>query len=124
MLLKLLGIIALLAVGHTTAQAGPQAAFSTHGDTLDEKAHVLHLNASKNYVETMHLSAIRSTEEYTVLKHAKHPGHSVRVKKTDFCDSTVKYVHLTLFIILQATGKADLRAFSAAVQRVYRISGR
>lgn len=95
MLLKILGIIALLAVGQSFVYAGPQAAFSTHGHTLNGEAHALKLNASTNYVETMHLSSIRSTEEYTVLKHPKHPGHSVRVKKTDFCDPTVKYVHLT-----------------------------
>lgn len=92
MLPKILGILALLAVGQVSVQAGPQAAFSTLGHNLDEAAHSLKLNASTNYVETMHLSSISSTEEYTVLNHPKHPGHSIRVKKTDFCDPTVKYV--------------------------------
>lgn len=90
MLLKILGVISLLAVGQTSVRAGPQAAFSTLGLNLDEHASTLKLNASTNYVETMHLSSISSTEKYTVLKHPKHPGHSVRVKKTDFCDPTVK----------------------------------
>lgn len=92
MLLKTLGIISLLAVGQTVVRAGPQAAFSALDHNLGEQAHALKLNASKNYVETMHLSSISSTEEYTVLRHPKHPGHSVRVKKTNFCDPTVKYV--------------------------------
>lgn len=29
---------------------------------------------------------------YTALTHPRFPAHQVRVKKTDFCDPTVKYV--------------------------------
>ena len=40
----------------------------------------------------MHLSELGSTEEFTTLVHPKFPYHQVRVKKTDFCDPTVKFV--------------------------------
>lgn len=35
-------------------------------------------------------SAITNTEEFATFGHPKFPGHKVRVKKTNFCDPTVK----------------------------------
>jgi hypothetical protein len=35
------------------------------------------------------LEALES-QSFVTLEHHHHPGHRVRVKKTDFCDSTVK----------------------------------
>ena len=43
-------------------------------------------------VTTMHLSELGSTDEFTALVHPKFPYHQVRVKRTKFCDPTVKYV--------------------------------
>ena len=43
-------------------------------------------------ITTMHLSSIATGEGYTTLSHPRYPAHQVRVKKTDFCDPTVKYV--------------------------------
>lgn len=43
-------------------------------------------------VTTMHLSELGSTDEFTTLFHPKFPNHRVRVKKTKFCDLTVKFV--------------------------------
>ena len=43
-------------------------------------------------VTTMHLSELGSTDEFTTLVHPRFPYHQVRVKKTDFCDLTVKFV--------------------------------
>lgn len=34
-----------------------------------------------------------SSNEFTTLKHYVFPKHSVRIKKSDFCDGTVKWVH-------------------------------
>jgi hypothetical protein len=38
---------------------------------------------------TLHLSSVASNG-YTVLENSRFPSHRVRVKKTPFCDSTVK----------------------------------
>jgi carboxypeptidase C (cathepsin A) len=40
--------------------------------------------------QPLHLSNIESSTEYTILSHANLPGHRVRVKKSRFCDPTVK----------------------------------
>ena len=45
-------------------------------------------------VTTMHLSELGSTDEFTALVHPKFPYHQVRIKKTEFCDPTVKFVSL------------------------------
>lgn len=49
--------------------------------------HGLVHNASE--VDTLHLSSITS-DEYNTLSHTRFPHHQVRVKKTQFCDPTVK----------------------------------
>lgn len=38
------------------------------------------------------LSAIVQQDGYAALTHPRFPAHQVRVKKTDFCDPTVKCV--------------------------------
>ena len=43
-------------------------------------------------VTTMHLSELGSTDEFTTLVHPRFPYYQVRVKKTNFCDPTVKFV--------------------------------
>lgn len=43
------------------------------------------------------LSAL-SSESFTVLTHPAFPRHSARIKKTDFCDHTVKYVQFILIV--------------------------
>jgi hypothetical protein len=39
---------------------------------------------------TAHLSSVSASSEFTTLGHAAFPRHSVRIKKSDFCDPTVK----------------------------------
>lgn len=46
------------------------------------------LNASD--APALRLSAVTSQDEFTVLTHPRFRNHQVRVKKTDFCDPTVK----------------------------------
>jgi hypothetical protein len=36
------------------------------------------------------LASLHNVDGFTTLAHDRHPGHRVRVKKTDFCDPTVK----------------------------------
>lgn len=50
-----------------------------------------------NGSETVHLSSLTS-DEFTVLQHPRFPSHQVRVKKSHFCDPTVKSVHFTAFM--------------------------
>ena len=54
--------------------------------------HTLSLKAS-------HLSEL-STDSYTALVHPRFPGHRVRVKKTEFCDNTVKYCNASWKLLL------------------------
>jgi hypothetical protein len=35
------------------------------------------------------LTSITSEDSFTTLSHARFPHHSVRIKKSDFCDPTV-----------------------------------
>ncbi len=39
----------------------------------------------------LHLSSLQS-ENFIALSHPKYPAHSLRIKKSNFCDPTVKYV--------------------------------
>ena len=43
-------------------------------------------------VTAMHLSELGTTDEFTALVHPRFPYHQVRIKKTKFCDPTVKLV--------------------------------
>lgn len=43
-------------------------------------------------LSTLHLSSITYDQEYVALTHSRFPYHRVRVKKTNFCDPTVKWV--------------------------------
>ena len=57
---------------------------------LDAKAS----NQFDGYVDlpkTMYLSNMKS-HEFTTLSHPRFPNHQVRLKKSHFCDPTVKYV--------------------------------
>jgi hypothetical protein len=67
------------------------------GDFL-AKTHGSH--APYNVTE-LHLSQITADQSFTTLKHPKFPFHRVRVKKTQFCDPTVKYVLSSYFIAIQ-----------------------
>ena len=40
--------------------------------------------------QKLNLTNIQSTESYTTLVHPRFPSYGVRIKKTDFCDPTVK----------------------------------
>ena len=71
-------------VGHALAQG-----FNVQG-TVEAFPRIPGLG--KN-VTTLHLSELGSTDEFTSLVHPKFPHHQVRVKKTKFCDPTVKFVY-------------------------------
>ena len=44
-----------------------------------------------NSSATLHLSSIASEQVYTALHHPNFSAHQVRIKKSSFCDPTVKY---------------------------------
>ena len=44
----------------------------------------------ENGVKTMRLTDLADTDDFTVLRHPDLPEYGVRVKKTRFCDPTVK----------------------------------
>lgn len=71
-----------------TALAGVQHAFSTAFVENDIASQTGVVGVEAN-VSTLHLSSV-SSETYTVLSHPRFPYHQVRVKKSDFCDPTVK----------------------------------
>lgn len=50
------------------------------------------LGLNANLTSTLHLSSVSSVEQFTTLSHPLYPNHRVRVKKSNFCDPTVKYV--------------------------------
>ncbi len=39
----------------------------------------------------LHLSSLQS-ENFIAVSHSKYPAHGLRIKKSNFCDPTVKYV--------------------------------
>ena len=41
-------------------------------------------------VTRLHLSSLSAGDDFTTLNHPRFPDHQVRVKKTEFCDPTVK----------------------------------
>ena len=43
-------------------------------------------------LETRALASVTSQDEFVALTHPRFPAHQVRVKKTPFCDPTVKCV--------------------------------
>lgn len=43
---------------------------------------------------SMSLAAITSEQSFTTLSHPRFPNHSVRIKKSTFCDPTVSSVYL------------------------------
>lgn len=66
----------------STAYAASQVTFSS----------VASIPSQQNETRaSLHLSALQATE-YTTLSHPTFPGHRVRVKKSAFCDPTVKLV--------------------------------
>ena len=48
-------------------------------------------HARSNF-STRSLASVTSHDEYLALAHPRFPAHQVRVKKTEFCDPTVKLV--------------------------------
>ena len=94
----------LAALGSAVSAAGRQAAFvsdynaraeyfATTGRPVIPPGANMNIHPgfepSLNF-STMHLSAVQATETFTTLVHPNFSGHQVRIKKTDFCDPTVK----------------------------------
>lgn len=91
----LFAFLAPVAVSTITWYQDPYGAASSLSDNSDFN------NAPKSTIN--HLSAIGDSE-YTALTHPQFPNHRVRIKKSNFCDPTVKlvfvYCHLYLAITL------------------------
>jgi hypothetical protein len=51
-------------------------------------------------VMPMNLSAIVSEQSFTALSHPRFPHHSVRIKKSTFCDPTVSSVYVDHLFVL------------------------
>lgn len=56
----------------------------------------LQFDTQNAFIAPLHLSSITSKDAFTTLNHPRFPNHSVRVKKSDFCDSTVKLSEILL----------------------------
>ena len=41
-------------------------------------------------VSTRSLASVNSQDEFLALSHPRFPAHQLRIKKTEFCDPTVK----------------------------------
>ena len=48
-------------------------------------------NSEFNFT-TLQLSSLQNEREFTTLGHPRFPEYAVRIKKSSFCDPTVKYV--------------------------------
>lgn len=47
-------------------------------------------HAPATNISSLHMSLVDLGTKYTALSHPSYPDHSVRIKKSDFCDPTVK----------------------------------
>lgn len=78
--------IAVLAL--SGALASVQAVLGTSEHIYSQQNHGS-INASDTIADTLHLSAL-NLDGYTALSHPRFPNHRIRVKKSNFCDPTVK----------------------------------
>ena len=62
------------------------------GPLVQTGAQQTHLSGQRVVAGTseVDLASITDVESYATLMHPRFPSHQVRVKKTDFCDPTVK----------------------------------
>lgn len=76
-------LVALVAVGAAAKSAlkGP----ATFGEHVDDVQSPQLLRAPDDL-------RLLSDDAFSVLSHVAFPRHSVRIKKSDFCDGTVAYV--------------------------------
>lgn len=81
----LAGLIYLICLALASLLVGA----NTQQVLVEEHLGSIGINASE--VVNLHLSAIPHNQ-FTALSHPRFPHHQVRVKKTEFCDPTVKYV--------------------------------
>jgi hypothetical protein len=44
------------------------------------------------HAEKLHLSSIHSNDAFTTLRNPEDPSRKIRVKKTNWCDPSVKYL--------------------------------
>lgn len=92
-LLDMLASIACLVVAFSSVLAGfisdsPQVALNA-----PSPPHSTIANPAYNFT-TLHLSSITGDDTFTALRHPRFPAHQVRVKKSNFCDPTVKLVRV------------------------------
>ena len=53
-------------------------------------AHTALRPAGNFTVSTRSLASVNSRDEFLALSHPRFPAHQLRIKKTEFCDPTVK----------------------------------
>ena len=74
----------------------PLVCILVNGDQIqhvfnDESVEATHFNYINNSNFTiMNLSDLELKDEFTMLSHPSFSNYQVRIKKTDFCDPTVK----------------------------------
>ena len=74
-----LSLLLLCVVGNSVAQSGIDQVSLSGQDAVAGTA------------AKLDLASIGNTDAFTVLTHPNFPAHQLRVKKTNFCDPTVKY---------------------------------
>ena len=78
-----LAVPALLALGVAAKALGLQVVLDSGAASIG----ALSLNGTRS---TQSLASVTSYDEFVSLTHSRYPSHRVRVKKSDFCDPTVK----------------------------------
>ncbi|KAH7930055.1 peptidase S10, serine carboxypeptidase [Leucogyrophana mollusca] len=80
----LLGALVLLAAVATSVSGDIQRPFATETHSAGFMEHLV-----PEVDSTVSLASITSEETFTALSHPRFPNHSVRIKKSTFCDPTV-----------------------------------
>ena len=84
-------VLSLLGAAFAILVSAQQAAFdfrdlsATTGGARANLRHVVNTTVS-----TRSLASVTSQDELTVLEHPRFPAYQVRMKKSEFCDPTVK----------------------------------
>lgn len=99
-----MGRLAYLLTGASIATASAQGSFSF--EHYDERL----------FTPVEDLGAL-STTEFTSLRHPLFPSYNVRIKKSDFCDGTVRYsqnISLPEFALMAACSTGHSRDISTS----------
>ena len=96
MFLGVLGLLSLTVLGsHASSQSvlGLKQPAANSGNAYAQSAYAVSYDDGL-FTPVEHLSAL-SVDSFTTFGHPYFPNHNVRIKKTDFCDGTVKSVGIS-----------------------------